>query len=83
MLCLDSAHTTAEEPTSSPTTSRSGSSGSRKSRACRGRRLPAALGPIAPPYGAGLKPGSGPTCQHRKALVKLADSLGLGHLFTA
>ena len=58
-------------------------SSSRKNRACRGRRLPAALGPIAPPYGAGLKPGSGPTCQHRKALVKLADSLGLGHLFTA
>ena len=51
MPCLDSAHTTAEEPTSSPTTSRSGSSGSRKSRACRGLRSPAAWRPIATPYG--------------------------------
>ncbi len=33
----------------------------RKSRACRGRRSPAAWRPIATPYGVGLKAESGPT----------------------
>ena len=55
--CRDSALTTAQAPTPSPTTSRSGWSGSRRSRACRGRRLPDASGPTDTPYGAGRRPG--------------------------
>ena len=46
---------------STPTTSRSGSSGSRKRRACRGLSPAATWRPIATPYGVGLKAGSGPT----------------------
>ncbi len=41
--------------------SRSGSSGSRKRRACRGLSPPATWRPIATPYGVGLKAGSDPT----------------------
>ena len=43
--CLDSAYSTADKPTTSPPTSRSGWSGSRRSRACCGRRLHAGSAP--------------------------------------
>ena len=81
--CLDSVHTTAEECTTSPTTSRSGSCGSRRSRTFRGRRSPAASGPIATPFGVGLKAGSDPTASTGgRWQLELAESLGLGSIFT-
>ena len=46
--------------------SRSGSSGSRKSRAWPSLRSPAAWRPIATPYGVGLTAGSGPTISTEK-----------------
>ena len=56
-----SAHTTAARPASPPTTSRSGSSGSRNSQEWYGLRSPPASSPT--PYGVaiGLQTGSGPT----------------------
>ena len=50
---LDSAHTTAEGPTFSPTNSHSAWSGSRWSPACRGGRSPAVSEPTPSPYDVG------------------------------
>ena len=79
--CHDSAHSTAESPTHCRKTSRSDRSGSRKSRAYRGLRSPGAPGPIATPSGVGPEGRTRPNYQHRKALLDLAGSMGLGHLF--
>ena len=76
--CLDSARTTEEEPT----TSRSGPSGSRRSRACSGRRLPDRIGTYRQTVRRWKDRGMRPSNQHWKALVEVVDSLGLGHLFT-
>ena len=58
--CRDSAPATAEGLTFSPATSRNAWSGSGRSPACRGRRSPAASGPIVTPYDVGLKAKCGP-----------------------
>ena len=55
---------------------------SRRSRACRGRRSPAASEPYRHTVWRGAEGRARPNYQHRKALLELADSLGLAHLFT-
>ena len=64
--CRDSAYSTTETTTPSPRTSRSGSSGFRRSRGCHGRRWPADLVPIATPYGFGSWAVHGPTTSTAK-----------------
>ena len=53
-----------------------------QSRGCRGRRSPASWEPFAHTVWLWKEGRARPNYQHRKALLELADRLGLAHLFT-
>ena len=77
-LALRRPVSTGTNSGSTPTTSRSGSSGSRKRRACRGLSPPATMETNRHSVWRWAEGRVRPNCQHRKALVELCDSLGLG-----
>ena len=77
-LALRRPVSTGTNSGSTPTTSRSGSSGSRKRRAWRGLCPPATMETNRHTVWRGAEGRVRPNCQHRKALVELCDSLGLG-----
>ena len=67
---------------SSPTTSRSVSEGSGKSRGCHGRRWPGRIETYPLTIRRWRDDGVRPTQRHQLALLALAESMGLGHIFT-
>ena len=80
--CLDSEHTTVEEPTPFPTTSRSAWSGSRRRRGLSWAELNRRLAVHPQTMRRWRKGRARPSTRHMMALLDLADGLGLGHIFT-